>query len=82
MRKTKKMVAVILGCMMLMGGALTASAAVKAMPYNTECPSCHYTAGERKEAYNCAFCSANGNKYQCGHCNHVYFRCENGHCYN
>lgn len=81
MKKTKRIVAVILGCMIIVSGAVSTSAAVKAMPYTTECPSCHTNSGVRGSAYNCDYCSASGNAYKCSRCNHGYFRCSNGHCY-
>lgn len=81
MKKVKRFMILALGCIMLVGGTVTANAAVKAMPYTTECPSCHTDTGVKGAAYKCAFCSANGNVYKCARCYYGYFRCANGHCY-
>lgn len=79
MRKTKRTVAVILGCVMLIGGTLITSAASRVAPYNSPCPKCHYNAGERQNDRNCLKCGQDSADYVCGRCGHSYRWCVNGH---
>lgn len=81
MKKSKKLVALILRATMLIGTAFPVSAASPTNPYTTVCPSCHTNSGVRGQACKCRYFKANANSYKCTRCSYGYYYCVYGHCY-
>lgn len=76
MKKVRRVVTIMLGCMLLLGSSLSASASN--LPYNAgPCPYCNGpNTGELITPYNCRYCSAPGGQYKCGRCSNIFYTCE------
>lgn len=80
MKRRKKIIALVLGIMMVFGAAVTASAA--SFPYNIACPYCSYpNSAERQSTIEMGTCWCGQPKtfYKCGHCGMHLYGCTQGH---
>ncbi len=80
MKRTKKILVVLLGTLMLFGATATASAA--SYPYNIGCPHCSYpNSAERQStvAQGTCWCGQPKVLYRCGHCSMHLYGCTQGH---
>lgn len=80
MRKARRVAAIMLGCVMLLGGTLTVNA--ETYPTIMPCPYCSYNSGVRESMIpygTCRLCDHERLLYRCGHCSNNFYLCALGH---
>lgn len=71
MKRSKKTIALILGCVMMLGAAFTTHAEV--------CSNHYYVREDRVDICPISGCSAPRYIWHCPNCNSAYLMCDSGH---
>lgn len=77
MKKARRVITIMLGCVMLLEGTLSANAST--YPYNKACVYCGGpNTGVLMEIYSCTYWNTaphDAALYKCGRCEHVFYYC-------